>query len=986
MKTNFSLLGRLTIVSLLTAFNPNFATAQTTYSDTLNCAGGTPTFVVDLSGNPDTSWVSDPAERDGSCCLPPDNNCVQFALTLDSSAIGINFFIPGGTGGCGASPSGSLFYQVDCGPLTSVGTPLCLDGPGPYIVTFCKPGANLNCYSIQSIAEPSASDGMVISEECTGEIAVVGLFDTTITWTSVAPGAMGDWDAYLACPTCDTTMVIPDAAAPPSIFYQVCGTSIGGCVVDPWCDTVEVQIVTNLSINITPLNPTICFGEPGVTLTANPTGGAAPYTYLWNTGETGNSIFVSSGGTYYVDVLDSTICMVATDTVVVTEYLVPITANAGSNITVCQSPIPTVSLNGIIGGATAGIWSGGSGIYDTDVTDLTLNYTPSATEIAAGIVELILTATDTGTCPGAADTVIINLPSFQTNLDSVVTNVDCFGNSTGVIDIVTTGGALPLTYLWGGGETTEDLSGLPVGTYDLTVTDTNGCVDSITAIVTEPPPITTAISGTDISCFGMANGTIDFTVGGGTAPYSYLWTTGATGEDLLELPAGSYTVSVTDLNGCLESDAITLTEPNPLILDVAVTDVSCPGLSDGEIETTVNGGTPGYTFNWSTGSTAPNISGLTVGLYNLTLYDANSCIINAVIGVNEPIDFDAGQDSTAAVCNESGNAVNLNAYLTATAAGVWNEITSSGQFNNTTGILDATGLAAGDYLFSYTIDQFTPCTDTIALFTVTIDPTPIVLFSANNPSGCAPLVVNFENLTVPEGAQCTWDFGDGSGAIDCGPVSHTYYFNGTYDVSLEVVSDQGCVGYLEVMDYVSIEESPEAAFTFKPDIPNVDDPSVNFYNDSYGASSYIWNFGDGSPNSIEEHPSHLYPDDPNVKYKITLIAANEIGCLDTAIKYVTIEDVIIFFVPNVFTPDGDQYNNEFKPVMTAGYDVYDYHLSIFNRWGELLFESYNADYGWDGTYGNNGLVQDGVYVWVMEFGETMSDKRHKRMGHVSILK
>src|SRR3989338_6699458 len=111
-----------------------------TSADTLGCQGGTTTFVVDLSANNDSLWTSPPQVRGGNCCNPGgDNNCVQFALTLSSGAEGINFFIPNG---CGASPGGALFYQVDCGPLTSVGTPLCLSGNGPFNITFCKPGSN----------------------------------------------------------------------------------------------------------------------------------------------------------------------------------------------------------------------------------------------------------------------------------------------------------------------------------------------------------------------------------------------------------------------------------------------------------------------------------------------------------------------------------------------------------------------------------------------------------------------------------------------------------------------------------------------------------------------------------------------------------------------------------------------------------------------------------------------------------------------------
>jgi gliding motility-associated-like protein len=109
-------------------------------------------------------------------------------------------------------------------------------------------------------------------------------------------------------------------------------------------------------------------------------------------------------------------------------------------------------------------------------------------------------------------------------------------------------------------------------------------------------------------------------------------------------------------------------------------------------------------------------------------------------------------------------------------------------------------------------------------------------------------------------------------------------------------------------------------------------------------------------------------------------------CADTAKQLITIQDVLIFYVPNIFTPDHDEFNEGFLPIFTSGYDPFDYHLTIFNRWGEIVFESYDATKGWDGTYSDQGLVQDGVYIWQIEFKETMSDKRHTYRGHVTVLK
>ncbi len=91
-------------------------------------------------------------------------------------------------------------------------------------------------------------------------------------------------------------------------------------------------------------------------------------------------------------------------------------------------------------------------------------------------------------------------------------------------------------------------------------------------------------------------------------------------------------------------------------------------------------------------------------------------------------------------------------------------------------------------------------------------------------------------------------------------------------------------------------------------------------------------------------------------------------------------------MPNTFTPDGDNFNEEFKPVFVSGFDPYDFHMMIFNRWGEVVFESYDANYGWNGFYGDHGIVKDGTYIWRIEFGDLNTDKKYKENGHVTILK
>ena len=271
-------------------------------------------------------------------------------------------------------------------------------------------------------------------------------------------------------------------------------------------------------------------------------------------------------------------------------------------------------------------------------------------------------------------------------------------------------------------------------------------------------------------------------------------------------------------------------------------------------------------------------------------------------------------------------------------------------------------------------------------FLVTINPNPVVSFTGGPLTGCEPLDVTFTNTTLPVGQNCTWDFGNGNIVVGCGTVSNTY-MAGEYDVSLYVTTAEGCSSQDTYNSYVSVTEVPEAQFSFAPQEITVENTVVEFTNASYNASSYLWEFGDNSVNSTVENPIHLFPSEEPGEYLVTLwsYSANNV-CYDSISQLIIIDDVIILYVPNIFTPDGDDYNETFHPVFTSGFDKYDYHLTIFNRWGEIIFESYDADYGWTGHYGEGGLVDDGVYIWQIDFKETMSDKRHTHRGHVTVLK
>lgn len=289
--------------------------------------------------------------------------------------------------------------------------------------------------------------------------------------------------------------------------------------------------------------------------------------------------------------------------------------------------------------------------------------------------------------------------------------------------------------------------------------------------------------------------------------------------------------------------------------------------------------------------------------------------------------------------------------------------------------------------YTVTVTDGNGCVSTDDL-EIDVRPLPEISFSATELIGCNPLETEF-TINSSEPIEFTdWTFGDGGIAdgVTTPTYSYTYENSGNFTVTAAVTDIYGCVSTLAYNDYILVEEMPVADFDADKWAVFADDTEVSFTNTSDHANEYVWNFGDGSPETDLENPDHSFPFNQEQTYPVELLAMNYLGCADSITKYVEVRDLLIFYIPNTFTPDGNGFNDAFKPVFESGYDPYDFHLTIFNRWGEVVFESYNADFGWDGSYGNGGLVEDGVYIWQIDFKEAYSDKRRTYNGHVTVLK
>jgi gliding motility-associated-like protein len=279
------------------------------------------------------------------------------------------------------------------------------------------------------------------------------------------------------------------------------------------------------------------------------------------------------------------------------------------------------------------------------------------------------------------------------------------------------------------------------------------------------------------------------------------------------------------------------------------------------------------------------------------------------------------------------------------------------------------------------------CSDT-ADITVVVNPLPIPLFSTDMFfGGCLPFSPTFTDQTGVNGngpapASVVWDFGNGASSSQMGSVVNIYDQYGCYDISLTVTTAEGCSSTITQQDYVCVNEiiAEFEPNTFEQPITN---PYFEFQNTSQNATSYEWSFGDNTFNNYI-NTNHLYEE--YGVYTVMLVAFAQDGCSDTAYQVITVKDIVILYVPNTFTPNGNGLNELFIPQLTAGYDRdQGYEFTIYDRWGEQIFQSTQVLEGWDGTF-QGKLVQNGTYLWKIRFKDSMNNGIYEEHGHVNLIR
>ncbi|MFI5220553.1 MAG: PKD domain-containing protein, partial [Bacteroidia bacterium] len=603
--------------------------------------------------------------------------------------------------------------------------------------------------------------------------------------------------------------------------------------------------------------------------------------------------------------------------------------------------------------------SGGSNITGTTSNNpVTINVSPGTTTTYTLVN--ISDANCNGGVAGSA-TVTVNAlptPAIAGNL------VFCQGDNT-----ILNAGAGYNAYLWSTGSTAQTINTGAAGNYSVIVTNGNGCTASTSATVIVNALPTPVITGTAVIC----QGTTSILNGGNYV--SYAWSTGASTPTITVGAAGNYTVTVTDANGCVNSSPAFALSINQLPeATISQSSAICIGGSSSFKITFVGTAPFTYTYLPSGGS---NITGTTSN---------NPVTINVSPGATTTYKLVSITDANCSNIASGSITVTVNALPTPAIAGLnvicdgATTVFSVGNYSNyqwSTGANTQSITVGTEGTYTITVTDGNGCINSDSEI-LTVNETPVVNFTNDTSLTCETPIINFTDAsTYPAGSTFAWDFGDGAISSLENP-SHIFANPGTYPISLTITSSQGCAGISNQNVDIQFYPLPVAEFKANPTPASVFNSLISLSDLSQNAITWNWDFGDGKQ-STQQFPKHYYDDIG--EFKIVLTVTSIAGCVS---KYE--QEVLItpFYIPNAFTPNGDGVNDEFFDI---GYpmDVTSYHINIWSRWGQKVYENENHNQTWNGVDSKGKTAPQGTYVYQIKV-VTKSSKEYSYEGTVNLIR
>lgn len=494
-----------------------------------------------------------------------------------------------------------------------------------------------------------------------------------------------------------------------------------------------------------------------------------------------------------------------------------------------------------------------------------------------------------------------------------------------------------------------------------------------------------AATPTNPVCYGSSDGSISITSAGANQ-YSFNNGTSWQSSNIQSgFAAGTYTVCAKNALGCQKCTTVTLTNPPQIVMTVSNDTTICQNGTASIWASATGGATYSYHWDHSPALVASTQVNPTVNTWypvqaesDLGCWsnrDSIYVMMNPVLsGIMSPEAFTCPGYMDSIMVIASGG---IGAPYTMT----W----STGQTDvGTVSTLRDNPQQTSTY--TVTINDVCETTPITLTGVINAFPVPVPLISVDQATKCEPAVFELVNMTDPMMSQNTiWKISNGDEFIDVDSVTSSSMMNGTYDVQLIVTSPEGCIDSVTWSNYLTVMQTPVADFKWSPDPITMFNTEVLFTEYALYADSYQWSFPGATPaSSTNEDQVVLYPDGQTGTYFVTLIATSYLGCTDTVTKQVVILPEVILYAPNAFTPDGDEFNQSWR-VYIEGIDEFDFDLQVYNRWGEIIWESHDANASWDGTY-NGSPVPQGAYTWVIRARELISDKKYVWNGTINIIK
>lgn len=759
-------------------------------------------------------------------------------------------------------------------------------------------------------------------------------------------------------------------ASLPNTVYQYGPTDVNGTILilkaisacqDTLSDTLFLPVAQPNPIVISPADPiqNLCDGQQ---LTLNATGGGGSYS--WTGGSSGNTLTVSTGGTIVVSGSDA--CYSYSDTVQVNIIQPPVAViTPGGPTTFCIGGSVTLNASG----GTSYVWSNFSTQPSITVNNGGLYIVSAINQCGADTASVVITVSQTeqaiiqesgplNLCPSQSVTLTSNASSgftwntgnpnqsFTTNTPG--TYILTVNNSCGItsdtavvtalsnpVAVITPngpttfcqGGSVTLNasggsnYSWSSGQQSAQITVNSTNTY--TVTASNSCGSSTASVnvnVLSNPTAQISASGPLNLCNGAS---VTLT---SNTPTGNFWSTGDTTQSITVTQAGPYQVTVSNFCGAATDNVVVTTTNTPIaVINASGPLTFCQG---GSVTLTASGGT---SYSWSSGQQTASITVSAGGTYTVTVANAcGSSTANATVDVIPLPSVSITPANTASFC--AGSTVDLTAITNVPQNLTWSS-------NQTTPTISVG--AAGTYTATVT----NACGTATASVVVSETPQPQAAIIASGPTN----LCNGESVTLTFSGvgNPTWSTGAQTNSIVVGSTAN-----------ITVTATNSC-GSANASQNVTVS-GPIALFTANP--PTGSAPlNVLFTNNSTGGNIFSWTFGDGGSSNANS-PAHTYNDDGSFTAQLVVTDAN--GCADTATTIILVDNEVSISFPNIFTPNGDSFNEFFKVTATG---VKDFNTTIYNRWGNIIFIITDPAQEWDGNTKTGSEASPGVYFVVVNY-------------------